>query len=121
MVFAASGTMTLTPRYGTTASGASFGASGAQTVPASVTSPFVRESIVVIRAISSTASSSTAACKDWLLSSGTLATAGSGLNIVAGGTVATCDTTIANGFFHGIAASVSTSGTIHEVFMQSLN
>jgi hypothetical protein len=119
----ASGTLTLTPRYGTTTAGVTLGASGAQTVPVSLTNvPWIIEFWLVCRALSSAASSSTFVGTGYFAMSGTLATAGSGCVIPIGGTTATtCDTTIANGLCMGWTLSVAGSVTPKIAMVRAIN
>jgi hypothetical protein len=119
----ASGTLTITPRYGTTTAGVSLGASIAQTVPVSVSNqPWSLQFTLVFRAISATASSSTCIGTGYLVGPGTAATAGSGLDVAFGGTIiTTADTTTNQGIFIGWTLSVAGSVTPRYVYIQSLN
>lgn len=119
----ASGTLILTPRYGTTISGVTLGASGAQTVTVSLSNvPFSISMILVCRAVSAAASSSTFVANGVCNISGTLATAGSGMSIPFGGTTATtCDTTVASGICMGWTLSVAGSVTPKYAFIRALN
>jgi hypothetical protein len=119
----ASGTLTLTPRYGTTTAGVALGASGAQTVPISLTNvPWILEFWLLCRALSAAASSSTFVGVGKFAMSGTLATAGSGCTIPMGGTVATtCDTSIANGLCMGWTLSVAGSVTPRIAMVRVIN
>lgn len=123
MSTAASGTLTITPRYGLTTGGVSLGASVAQTVPVSVTNqPWQLRFTLVFRAISSAASSSTCVGTGSLQGPGTAATAGSGLDVVFGGTViTTADTTTNQGIFIGWTLSVAGSCTPRYAFIRSFN
>lgn len=119
----ASGTLTITPRWGTTTAGVSLGASIAQTVPVSVTNqPWLLQFILVFRAIGVAASGSTAVGTGVFTGPGTAATAGSGLDVSFGGTVVTtADTTTTQGIFIGWTLSVAGSVTPRYVAMTSLN
>lgn len=119
----ASGTLTLTPRYGTTTAGVSLGASGAQTVAINLTNvPWFIDAWLVCRALSATASSSTFICSGKFSMSGTLATAGGGCIIPFGGTVATtCDTTAAGSLCMGWTLSVAGSVTPRIALVRPIN
>lgn len=119
----ASGTLIVTPRYGTTTGGVTLGASGAQTVPVSLTNvPWHMEFWLVCRAISAAASSSTFVGTGHFQMSGTLATAGSGMNLAIGGTTATtCDTSVASGLCMGWTLSVAGSVTPKYAMVRQIN
>lgn len=119
----ATGTLTITPRYGTTTAGITLGASGAQTVSASLTNvPFHMEFSLVCRALSAAASGSTFVGTGWIGISGMLATAGTGMLVPFGGTTATtCDTSIASSVCFGWTLSVAGSVTPKYAFVQYLN
>lgn len=85
----ASGTLTITPFYGTS-SGVALGASAAQTVPINLTGvPWSLEFVVVFRTIGAAGANSTVTCTGNFFMSGTLATAGSGTVIPFGSTSTT--------------------------------
>lgn len=117
------GTLTLTPRYGLTTGGVSLGASVAQTVPISLTNaPWEMELILVCRALSATASSSTFVGTGSFRAAGTAGTAGTGSVVSFGGTtISTADTTISNGICMGWTLSVAGSVTPKIAFCQQLN
>jgi hypothetical protein len=119
----ASGTLTITPRYGLTTAGVSLGASAAQTVPVSVAGQaWTLEFTLVFRAISTTAASSTCVGTGVFWAQGTIGTAGTGTNVSFGGaTVTTADTTINNGLFFGWTLTVAGSVTPKYAFIQALN
>jgi len=129
----ATGTLIITPYYGsntaTTTFGTSMGASAAQTVTASLSSaPWRLEGSLVFRSISATASSSTAWLTGTFCSQGTLATAGGGWTIVFGSTAAvTVDTTgtvTTNSQNLNFSVTFSVTGatvTVEYTAMQSLN
>jgi hypothetical protein len=117
-----SGTLTITPRIGLTTSGVTLGASGAQTVPVSVTgAPWYLEFTMVIRTIGIAASTATAIGNGFFVGQGTVATAGTALSLAFGGTSATFDATSAQGITIGWTLSVAGSCTPEWVVMQSLN
>lgn len=119
----ASGTLTITPRWGTSTSGGSLGASVAQTVPINLTAvPWILEFFLAFRAIGTAASTSTCVGHGSFRSAGAAATAGSTLGLAFGGTaLTTADTTTAQGIFIGWTLSVAGSVTPQTVFIQSLN
>ena len=110
---AASGTLTITPRYGLTSGGVTFGASGAQTVPISVTGvPWYLRFVLTFRTVNNgAATSSTALLSGCFWGEGIAATAGSSLVLPFGGTSATVDTTTAQGIWIGWTLSVAGSVT----------
>lgn len=120
---AASGTLTITPRWGTSTGGVSLGPSVAQTVPINLSSvPWILEFFLAFRAIGTAASSSTCVGHGSFRSAGTAATAGNTLGLTMGGTaITTADTTTAQGIFFGWTLSVAGSVTPQTVFIQSLN
>ena len=83
----ASGTLTLTPRYGTVIGGVSIGASGAQTVvPSITTSPFILRYFLIIRALGLPGTNSVIYGSGEWSSGGAVATAASACTVLAGGT-----------------------------------
>jgi hypothetical protein len=119
----ASGTLTITPRWGTTTGGVSLGPSVAQTVPINLASvPWDLEFTLQFRAIGTAASTSTCVGGGHFNGPGTAATAGNSLGLTFGGTaITTADTTTAQGIFIGWTLSVAGSVTPQTVFIQSLN
>ena len=121
---AATGTLTITPRFGlTVAAGITMGASGAQTVPASLTNvPWELSMTVVGRTVGAFGGANGTVIGTGTFSmAGTLATAGSGMNVNFGGTSAAVDTTVATGICIGWTLSVAGSVTPQYVFIQSYN
>lgn len=120
---AASGTLTITPRFGlTVAAGITMGASGAQTVPVSLTNvAWTLQFICVGRTVGAPGVNSTVIGTGDFQMSGTLATAGSGTGVAFGGTSATVDVSIATGICIGWTLSVAGSVTPQFCFIQSLN
>jgi hypothetical protein len=117
-----SGTLTITPRIGTSTSGITLGASGAQTVPVSVSgAPWYLEFTMVIRTVGLAGTNSTAMGNGFFTGTGTVATAGTALSFAMGGTSATFDASIAQGLFIGWTLSVAGSCTPEWVAFQSLN
>jgi hypothetical protein len=119
----ASGTLTITPRVGlTVAAGITLGASGAQTVPVSLTNvPWEMSFTLVCRSVGAPGANSTFIGTGTFSMSGTLATAGSGMNVNFGGTVATADASILTGLVIGWTLSVAGSVTPQYVFLQRFN
>lgn len=90
---AGSGTLIITPFYGTNA-GVALGASAAQTVPINLTAvPWYLRFVVVFRTIGAAGANSTVTCTGVFNMSGTLATAGSGTTIPFG-SVSTTSTSV---------------------------
>lgn len=118
----ASGTLTITPRYGTSTGGVTFGASVAQTVPVSITgAPWFLEAFLTFRTVNNgTATSSTAMCHGAFWGAGVAATAASSCVVPFGGTSATVDTTTASGLWIGWTLSVAGSVTTESIIWQSL-
>ena len=119
----ASGTLTITPRFGTTTGGVTLGASQAQTVPVSLTNvPWIMEFYLTFRSIGTTASTSSAIGTGTFRSAGAAATAGNAWTVAFGGTAGTTlDTTTTQGIFIGWTLSVAGSVTPQYAFIQSLN
>jgi hypothetical protein len=117
----ASGSLTITPRIGTSTGGATLGASPAQTVPVSVTNAaWSLDFIVVVRSVGLAGANSTAIGSGRFIgSSGGAAV--SPCSFAMGGTVATFDASIAEGLAMGWTLSVAGSCTPQWVTMQSLN
>lgn len=119
----ASGTLTLTPRWGTTTGGVTFGASVAQTVPVSLTNePWYIDGFIVMRTVNNgVATSSTAMAHGCFYGGGVAATAGSSFAVPFGGTSATIDTSTTQGFFLGWTLSVAGSVTPQSCAFGSVN
>ena len=119
---AASGTLTITPRVGTTTSGITLGASIAQTVPVSLTNEaWYLQFIMVIRTLGAPGANSTAMGTGFFSGGGAAATAASSCVVCFGGTSATADFSVETGIFIGWTLSVAGSCTPMWVTMQSLN
>lgn len=121
MSFAATGTLTLTPRYGTSTGGTTFGASVAQTSPGATTNqPWFMQGILTVRSVGDSGATSTAIFNGKFTTNG-LATAGTSVSMAMGGTSATVDTTVASGLFMGWTLSVAGTVTPQQVIWRSLN
>lgn len=117
----ASGTLTLTPRIGTSTGGVTLGASGAQTVPVSLTNiAWMLQAQLIVRSLGAPGANSTCICTGLFASQGTLA-AGNAFAVPFGGTQATVDFSVETGFFLGWTLSVAGSCTPQYAFIESLN
>jgi len=118
----ASGTLTITPRVGTTTGGVTLGASIAQTVTPSITNEaWFMHSIWVVRTTGAPGANSTVMGTGVFNGGGAAATAASNNTVAFGGTSATADLSIETGIFIGWTLSVAGSVTPMFVTMQSLN
>ena len=107
----ASGTLTITPRFGTVIGGVSIGASGAQTVvPSITTAPFLFRYYLAFRSIGLPGANSVIYGTGNWLSAGAVATAASQTEVVIGGTAtASVDTSVASALWIGMTFSVAPS------------
>lgn len=122
MSTAASGTLTITPRVGTTTGGVTLGASIAQTVVVSLTNvAWEMDFTLVVRTVGAPGANSTCIGTGNLQAAGAAATAGSNISVVYGGTSATVDFSVATGLFIGWTLSVAGSVTPQWITWQSLN
>ena len=105
------GTLTITPRYGTTVSGVSIGVSPAQNyVPSITTAPFIFEYFLIIRSIGQAGTNSVVYGTGKWISGGAIATAASQTVVVASATAtASVDTSIAAALWIGVTFSVAPS------------
>lgn len=118
---AGSGTLTITPFYGTNA-GVAMGASGAQTVPVSRTGiAWSLRFVVVFRTVGAAGTNSTCIGNGALHLGGTLATAGSSTTIPFGGTSAAVDATLNKDITIQKTLSVAGSWTTDWAFICSFN
>jgi hypothetical protein len=118
----ASGTLTITPRIGTTTGGTTLGASGAQTVVVSLTNvAWVLDFTLVIRTIGAPGANSTCIGTGNFQAAGAAATASSNIALAFGGTSATVDLSVAQALFIGWTLSVAGSCTPQWLTWQSLN
>lgn len=121
MSFAGTGTLTLTPRYGTTTGGITLGASVAQTTPGATTNqPWALHGYLTIRTIGAPGTNSTAMFNGLFVSNAT-GTAGTAVAMALGGTSATIDVSVASGFFLGWTLSVAGTVTPQQVVFGSRN
>lgn len=107
----ASGTLTITPRFGTTISGVSIGASGAQTVvPSITTAAFLFRYYLIFRSIGLTGANSVCYGTGNWSSAGAVATAASETAVTLGGTAtASVDVSVASALWIGVTFSVAPS------------
>ncbi len=108
----ASGTMTITPRYGLVIGGTSLGASPAQTVvPSITTGAFLYRCLLIIRSVGLPGANSTALCTGMWSGSGAAATAASEttVNHCTTGAAVSVDTSVASGLWIGVTFSVAPS------------
>jgi hypothetical protein len=121
MSFAATGTLTITPRFGLTTGGTTMGASVAQTTPGVTTNQaWYLEFTMVCRTVGAAGANSTVIGTGSFQSNGT-GTAGTGVGLSFGGTSATVDISVATGITIGWTLSVAGTVTPQWVTMQSLN
>lgn len=117
-----SGTLIITPRFGTTTGGVTLGASVTQTVPVSLTNvPWRMQFDLVCRTVGAPGANSTVIGTGEFVSAGTAATAGNAFALAFGGTSGTVDLSTASGLFIGWTLSVAGTVTPQYVVMQSLN
>jgi hypothetical protein len=114
----ASGTLIITPRYGTTTGGVTLGASVTQTVPINLSAEaWFMHAILNFRKVDASAATQSTAMAGGVFSGGGIAgTAGSSCVVAFGGTAGTVDTTAAAGLFIGWTLSVAGSCTPKIVF-----
>jgi hypothetical protein len=118
------GTLTITPRFGTTISGTGIGASLAQNyVPSITTAPFLFRYYLVIRSIGLTGANSTVVGYGYWQSLGAIATASSETDLTFGtvGAAVSVDTSIAQALWIGITFSVAPSVIPNFHVWRSLN
>lgn len=107
----ASGTLTITPRYGTVIGGVSIGASGAQTVvPSITTAPFLFRYWLIFRAVGLPGTNSICYGTGEWSSGGAVATAASATEVMCSSTTtATVDVSIASALWIGVTFSIAPS------------
>lgn len=116
----APGNLTITPRYGTTTGGITFGASSAEALTASLSNiPWFLQGVMLVR---STSTPTTAGSGN-IVFGGTFESKIVARDMVFGGTViTTADTTIASGLFIGVTPGATTVQiTPQAVVMKSMN
>jgi hypothetical protein len=107
----ASGTLTITPRFGTAIGGVSIGASGAQTVvPSITTAPFLFRYLMIFRAVGLPGTNSVVYGTGEWGSGGAVATAASATTVYIGGTsTASVDVSVASALWIGVTFSIAPS------------
>jgi hypothetical protein len=108
----ASGTLTITPRFGTSISGTSLGASAAQTVvPSITTAPFLCRAYVVCTASGQAGANSSVRCHGNWQQAGAAGTAASETSVYFGtvGAAVSVDISIAQALWIGVTFSVAPS------------
>lgn len=121
MSFNSTGTLTITPRVGTTTGGITLGASVAQTTPGSTTAqPWIMEFYLTCRTLGAAGNNSTFIGTGSFITNAT-GTAGTAVAIALGGTSASADFTVETGLFIGWTLSVAGTVTPQWVNWQSLN
>jgi hypothetical protein len=118
------GNITITPRYGTSTSGVSLGASAATALAASATNaPWVFEYLFVVRSVGNAGANSQAVGNGTFTAATALIAAGTGNTIVMGSTASvSVDTSIASGLFIGVTlGSASDSLKTMAAPLSSLN
>jgi hypothetical protein len=118
------GTLTITPRFGTTISGTGIGASPVQNyVPSITTAPFLFRYYLVIRSIGLTGANSTVVGYGNWSSGGAIATASSETAVDVGtvGAAVSVDTSIAQALWIGVTFSVAPSVIPNFHVWRSLN
>lgn len=122
VTFAATGALTITPRFGLTTGGTTLGASIAQTVPGAITNqPWILEFYLFVRSLGAPGANSTVYGTGAFTSNGTGTATNTGFGLAFGGTQATVDLSIASGLTFGWTLSVAGSVTPGYAVIQSLN
>jgi hypothetical protein len=119
----ATGTLTITPRWGTTTSGITLGASGAQTLAVgAAASQWWLQGLLMCRAVGLSGLFSTFIAQGLFSGQGAVGTAGSAIQVAFGGTQTAVGDPTLGGFFIGM--TFSTTGatmTPQIVALQSMN
>lgn len=121
---ASPGNLTITPRFGTSTSGTSLGASAATALNTSASNvPWVMEYWMVVRTIGNAGANSTVVGNGWFGTTVAAITAATGNQIHFGSTASvSVDTSVASGLFIGVTmGSASDSLTTMGVMLESLN
>ena len=121
---ASPGNLTITPRFGTSTSGTSLGASAATALNTSASNvPWVLEYWMVVRTIGNAGANSTVIGNGWFGTTVAAITAATGNQIHFGSTASvSVDTSVASGLFIGITmGSASDTMTAMSVMLESLN
>jgi hypothetical protein len=120
----ASGTLTITPRFGTTISGTSLGASSAQTVvPSITTAPFLLKAYLACVASGQAGANSSVRCHGFWTSAGAAATAASETSLTFGtvGAAVAVDISVAQALWIGVTFSIAPSVIPQWHLWRSLN
>ena len=123
----ASGTLIITPRWGSGITGTTLGASVTQTVPINLTNvPWFMQAICTVRTVGAPGANSTVMLNGQFISAGAAATAGNAFALSFGGTSGTVDlsttgSATTGGIVIGWTLSVAGSCTPQQVIWQSLN
>lgn len=119
MSFASTGTLTITPRWGTSTGGTTLGASIAKTGPGSATTnqPWRLQGDLLIR---TWAGASSTAIFHGEFSTNLTTAAGTAFTLLCGGTEATIDLTASGGLFIGWTLSVAGTVTTQVVRLEEL-
>jgi hypothetical protein len=121
MSFAATGTLTLTPRFGLTVAGVTMGASVAQTTPGATTNqPWFLRMIVECRTVGAPGANSTVIGAGHFGTNGA-GTAGTAIAMHFGGTQATVDVSVLSGITIGWTLSVAGTVTPQFAMIRQLN
>lgn len=122
MSFAATGSLTITPRFGlTVGAGITMGASVAQVTPGATTAqPWWMQFDVVCRTVGAPGANSTVIGTGTFQTNG-IATLANDFNITFGGTSAAVDVSVATGICIGWTLSVAGTVTPQYIIFQSLN
>jgi hypothetical protein len=118
------GTLTITPRFGTTIGGVGIGASGAQNyVPSITTAPFLFHYLLTIRSLGLPGANSTVVGYGSWHSGGAVATAASETAVIVGtvGAAVSVDTSVASALWIGVTFSVAPSVIPNFHIWRSLN
>ena len=120
----ASGTLTISPFYGTS-SGVALGASGAQTTVINLTAvPWTLKFVVVFRTIGAAGANSTVTCAGWWQAAGATGTAGSSMQVLFGSTSTTStsvDATVNKDITIQKTLSVAGSWSTNYAYIYSMN
>lgn len=121
MSFAATGSLTLTPRFGLTTAGVTMGASIAKITPGATTNrPWWLDMIIAVRTLGAPGLNSTVVGNGVFHTDG-VGTIGSEFTLPFGGTPATVDLSVLSGITIGWTLSVAGTVTPQIAFIQQIN